>query len=126
MSFRAGDAHVVFSGDTAYLPTLIEFAKGADLLVHEAMLEEALPALYARVGNSDDRLLKHWMRSHTLAHDAGRIATAAGVSALALNHLIPADDSEYGDSHWQAALEPTWVGKLYVGKDGMKIDITPE
>lgn len=122
LSFKTNNAHVVFSGDTAYLPALAEFAKDADLLIHEAMLEAALPALFARIGNGDDRLHKHWMRSHTLAQDAGKIATLANVSALALNHLIPSDDPDYGDEHWQAAVQDTWNGKLHIGKDGLTID----
>jgi len=123
LSFKTDDAHVVFSGDTAYLPALAEFANGADLLIHEAMLEEALPALFARIGNTDDRLYKHWLRSHTFAHDAGKIASTANVKALAINHLIPSDDPDYGDEHWHAAVQPTWKGKLYVSTDGMTIDI---
>ena len=123
LSFKAKDAHVVFSGDTAYLPALAEFAKDADLLIHEAMLEAALPALFARIGNGDDRLHKHWMRSHTLAQDAGKIATAANVGALALNHLIPSDDPDYGEQQWQSAVKTTWSGKLHISKDGMTIDI---
>lgn len=121
LSFKTDDSHVVFSGDTAYLPALADFAKGADLLIHEAMLGAALPALFARIGNSDQRLHDHWMRSHTLADDAGRIATQACVGALALTHLIPSDDPEYGVEHWQEAVSPTWSGTLHVGNDGMRI-----
>lgn len=123
LSFRTDQAHVVFSGDTAYLPSLAEFASGADLLIHEAMLEAALPALFERIGNGDDRLHKHWMRSHTLAQDAGRIASKAKVDALALNHLIPSDDPEYKEEHWQAAVQSTWSGTLHIARDGMKISI---
>lgn len=121
LSFRSNDAHIVFSGDTAYLPALAQFAKEADLLVHEAMLEAALPALFDRIGNGDDRLRKHWMRSHTLAVDAGRIATEAKVGALALNHLIPSDDPDFTEADWQAALASTWDGELHVGRDGLRI-----
>lgn len=123
LSFKTDKASVVFSGDTAYLPALAEFAKSADLLIHEAMLEAALPALFARIGNSDDRLHKHWMRSHTLAQDAGKIATSAEVGALALNHLIPSDDPDYGAEHWQAAVASTWNGPLHVTNDGMVIEL---
>ncbi|MFK8077631.1 MAG: MBL fold metallo-hydrolase [Granulosicoccus sp.] len=123
LSFKSANTHVVFSGDTAPLPALEAFSSGADLLIHEAMLEEALPALFARIGNTDDRLQKHWLRSHTFAHDAGRIATAASVRALALNHLIPSDDPEYTEDHWHDALKSTYTGKLYVGQDGLKINL---
>lgn len=122
LSFKANSGHIVFSGDTAYLQALSDFAQGADLLVHEAMLEAALPALFARINNGDDRLKQHWMRSHTMADDAGRIATQAGVKALALNHLIPSDDPDFTDAHWHEALASTWSGELHIGKDGLCIE----
>ena len=77
LSFKTDGVHVVCSGDTAPLDTLEDFARGADLLVHEAMLEDALPALFARIGNGSDRLREHWLRSHTFAHDAARVGAAA-------------------------------------------------
>lgn len=124
LRFQSSKNAVVFSGDTAYLPPLAEFAKDADLLIHEAMLEEALGPLMARIGNADDRLMKHWLRSHTFAHDAGKIATAANVKALALNHLIPSDDPDFTDMHWHNAVDPEWSGRLLIGKDGLRIDIS--
>ena len=123
LSFKTPETHVVFSGDTAPLPSLIEFARGADLLIHEAMLESALPALLKRVGNGSDKLMEHWLRSHTFAHDAASAATTAGVKALALNHLIPSDDPNYSDENWQQAVKPGWSGPLYIGYDGLRIPL---
>jgi len=120
LAFSNADKRVVFSGDTAPFEALSDFARGADLLVHEAMLEEALPALFARVGNGDERLQRHWMRSHTLAHDAADLAGRAGVGALALNHLIPSDDPAYTPAHWQHAARG-FDGPLHVGSDGLII-----
>lgn len=122
LAFGAAGRRVVFSGDTAPIDALAEFARGADLLVHEAMLEAALPALFARVGNGDDRLRAHWMRSHTLARDAARIASDAGVRALALNHLIPSDDPAYTEAHWTHAAS-AFAGTLHVGRDGLVIPL---
>ena len=121
LRFKGKGFDVAFSGDTAWLPALADFAKGADLLIHEAMLEPALGPLMARIGNADDRLMKHWLRSHTMAGDAGKIAGQAGVGALALHHLIPSDDPEYGDADWLDAVRPHWSGELHIGKDGMRI-----
>jgi ribonuclease BN (tRNA processing enzyme) len=123
LSFRSTEAHVVFSGDTAPLAALEDFARGADVLVHEAMLESALPALLARVGNGSDKLMAHWLRSHTFAHDAARTATKAGVKALALSHLIPSDDPAYTEEHWREAVAGLWNGALFVGRDGLKIPL---
>ncbi len=121
LSFKTADVHVVCSGDTAPLAALKDFAKGADLLVHEAMLESALPALMARIGNSSDKLMAHWLRSHTFAHDAAKTAAHAGVKRLALSHLIPSDDPHYSEADWQDAVDGHWNGELIVGKDGLKI-----
>lgn len=121
--FEGAGKAVVFSGDTAHFPPLAGFAKGADLLIHEAMLAEALPALMARIGNGDDRLMKHWLRAHTLASDAAKIATAAGVKALALHHLIPSDDPAYGEAEWRASIAGVWDGPFHLGRDGLRIAV---
>lgn len=122
-SFQTDKTRVVFSGDTAPIDALADFARGADLLIHEAMLEAALPALMERVGNGSDKLMEHWLRSHCFAHDAAKIATSAGVRKLALSHLIPSDDPTYGPQDWQEAVVPHWEGPLFVGHDGMKIEL---
>ncbi|MGB7244629.1 MAG: MBL fold metallo-hydrolase [Sulfitobacter sp.] len=121
LSFQTPDVHVVFSGDTAPMSALEEFARGADLLIHEAMLEAALPALMERVGNGSDKLMAHWLRSHTFAHDAAKTATNAGVKRLALSHLIPSDDPTFGPRDWQDACASHWDGDLIVGHDGIRI-----
>jgi ribonuclease BN (tRNA processing enzyme) len=123
LSFRAGGRHVVFTGDTAHNPALVDFAKGADLLIHEAMLAEGLAALQTRIGNGDDRLMKHWLRSHTMADDAARTAAQAGVKALALHHLIPSDDPAFGPADWHRACAPHWTGSLHIGQDGQRIPV---
>lgn len=122
-SFRTDRVHVVFSGDTAPITALEDFAKGADLLIHEAMLETALPALTARVGNGSDKLMRHLLRSHTSAQDAARTATNAGVKRLALSHLLPSDDPEYSTQDWRDAVKDHWSGELIVGYDGVRIDL---
>jgi len=112
--------NIVFSGDTAYLPKLAEFARGADILVHEAMLGDGVDALVARVKNGS-RLREHLLASHTMADDVGRIATAAGVGRLVLNHLTPADDPAFGPADWEKAVRTTWAGPLTVARDGLTL-----
>ncbi len=123
LRFEGAGLTVVFSGDTAHNPALADFAKGADLLIHEAMLSEGLEPLLARIGNGDGRLMDHWLRGHTMAHDAAAVAKAAGVKALALNHLIPSDDAAFGPEVWARCMVPHWQGLLFVGRDGMRIDL---
>jgi len=118
---RFSGRSVVFSSDTAYFPPLAEFASGADILVHEAMLPEGVESIVSRTGNGA-RLRAHLIASHTFAIDAGRIAKAAGVKRLVLNHLIPADDPAFTGAHWRAALAPVWSGDLVIGRDGLVIE----
>ena len=86
------------------------------------MLPEGLESIVARTGNGS-RLREHLVASHTFAADAGRIATAAGVGRLVLNHLIPADDPAFGEAEWRAALADTWNGELVIGRDGLVLPL---
>ncbi|MDQ0421551.1 ribonuclease BN (tRNA processing enzyme) [Peteryoungia aggregata LMG 23059] len=113
---------LVFSADTAPFPPLADFARGADILVHEAMLPEGLESIIRRTGNGA-RLREHLVASHSFAADAAAIAHRAGVGMLVLNHLIPADDPAFGEVHWRAAVMPVWDGPLVVGRDGLVISL---
>ena len=118
------DGHaVVLSGDTAYMPEMIDFAQRADLLVHEAMLVEGVDAIMRRQPNGDDRLKNHILRSHTAAADVGRIAREAAVNKLALHHFVPDGFPEFTDNTWVDAARTTWSGPLVLGKDGTRIAI---
>lgn len=123
LRLEADDRSVVFSGDTAPFDGFAGFARGADLLVHEAMLGEAVDRLVARVGNGE-RLKAHLEASHTRAEDAARIAVEANVKALALHHLVPSDDPLVNDATWEAAVRNAgWSGPLFIGRDGDVLDL---
>jgi ribonuclease BN (tRNA processing enzyme) len=123
LRFEHDGKSVVFSADTAYFPPLADFAKGADILVHEAMLEEGIERLVAKTGNGA-RLREHLLASHSFAEEAGRIATDAGAGRLVLNHLIPADDPEIGEVDWIAAVRKTWAGDLTIARDGLVVGLS--
>ncbi len=120
LRFDCGGRSAVFSSDTAYFPPLADFARDADILVHEAMLAKGVERLVERTGNGA-RLREHLFASHTLAEDAGRIAADAGVTHLVLHHLIPADDPQIGDEDWIAAVRKSWLGNLTIGRDGLVV-----
>ena len=94
--FDAKDRSVVISGDTAYAPELAEFAKGADVLVHEVMYLPGIEELVGRLPNAK-RLREHLLAAHTLPEDVGRIAAQAGVKTLVLTHFVPGDDPAITD-----------------------------
>ena len=114
------DRSIVISGDTAYAPELAEFAKGADVLVHEVMYLPAIEALIARVPNAP-KLRAHLIASHTSTEDVGRIAAQAGVKTLVLTHFVPGDDPSITDEQWSEGVRKHFNGKIIVGKDLMEI-----
>jgi ribonuclease BN (tRNA processing enzyme) len=118
--FDAKDRSVVISGDTAYAPELAEFAKGADVLVHEVMYLPGIEALLKRLPNAK-RLREHLMAAHTLPEDVGKIAAQAGVGTLVLSHFVPGDDATITDEQWSEGVRKYFKGRVVVGKDLMEI-----
>jgi ribonuclease BN (tRNA processing enzyme) len=118
--FEAKDRSVVISGDTAYVRELAQFAKGADVLVHEAMYIPAIEALIKRTTNAS-RLREHLLASHTSTEDVGRIAAEARVRTLVLSHLIPGADPSITDEQWSEGARKHFNGKIIIGTDLMEI-----
>lgn len=118
--FDARDRSVVISGDTTYAPELAEFAKGADVLVHEVMYLPAVDALVKRLPNAR-RLREHLLAAHTLPADVGRIAAQAGVKTVVLTHFVPGDDPSISDAEWAKEVGTHFKGRIIVGKDLLEI-----
>ena len=122
LKFEFPGKTIVFSGDTAYFPPLAQFAKGADILMHEVML---LPVIEFIVGANPNagRILEHLKASHTSVSDVGRIATEAGVKTLVLSHFVPADSPKVTDKDWIDGIRETWKGELVLARDLMQIKL---
>jgi len=118
--FDCPDRSIVFSGDTNRSDNLIRLARGADVLVHEALYLPAVDRLVARVPQAAT-LKKHLIDSHTSAEDVGRVAAAAGVKTLAISHLVPADDPLVTDQMWIDAARPHFAGEIRVAHDGLEL-----
>lgn len=118
--FDARDRSVVISGDTSRSDSLIELARSADVLVHEAMMPSAVDRLVASVPNAPD-LRRSILSHHTSAEDAGRVADAARVKTLVLSHLVPAEDATITDAMWIAEARKHFGGRVVVGRDLMEL-----
>jgi ribonuclease BN (tRNA processing enzyme) len=81
------DRSIVISGDTGFSETIMEKAKGVDLLFHEVVSSKGL-----------EPLPEFWQRyhgtSHTPAVDLARLAAAARPKKLVLYHVLFAGRSE--------------------------------
>jgi ribonuclease BN (tRNA processing enzyme) len=118
--FDTADRSIVISGDTNRSDALIALARGADVLVHEALFVPAVDRLVARVPNAST-LKEHIIASHTSVEDAGRVATAAGVKTLVLSHLVPPDDPLVTEQMWVDAARAHFSGQIIFGRDLLEI-----
>src|SRR5579871_464369 len=117
------DRSIVFSGDTAPIEAVARLAKGADILVHEAMY---VPALEAYVRNRIaqgspirfDDYMAHMKVDHSSVEDVGRIAKEAGVQTLVLSHLTPGIDG-IQDETWRNLAAKQFKGEIVVARDLM-------
>ena len=118
--FDTADRSIVISGDTAPSDALIALARGADVLVHEAMFPAGVDRLVATVPNAAT-LKQSILSHHTSAEDAGRVAQAAGVKTLVLTHFVPPDDPAITDAMWLEAARTHFRGAIVVGRDLLEI-----
>jgi ribonuclease BN (tRNA processing enzyme) len=118
--FDCADRAIVISGDTTYSPELIALAKGADVLVHEAMHPGGLESIVKRVPNAAT-LRQSMLSHHTVTEDIGKVAAAAGVKTLVLTHFVPPDDNSITDDMWTEGVRKHYKGEIVVGRDLMEI-----
>jgi ribonuclease Z len=113
--FSSGGS-IVISGDTHPNDNLVRFAKGADVLIHEAYLPQT-------VVPSDTPADREWfIRYHSTAAEAGDDAARADVKILVLTHLIPHRTGD-SDSIFRDEAAKSFHGKIIVGHDLMRIDL---
>lgn len=109
---------VVFGGDTKYDENVIRFAKGANLLVHEA----GLAAEDAQDMPNVKRVLGH----HTLPEDAGRVFDQARPGMAVYSHVVRMDLPNKVRPTMAEVIRrtrKTYSGPLIVGEDLMQFQI---
>ena len=119
--FDFQDRSIVFSGDTAPTQAVAALAKGADMLVHEAMYMPAMEAyIRGRIAQGSpirfDDYMAHMKADHTTVEDVSRIAQQAGVKTLVLSHLTPGIDG-IQDETWRDAAAKQFKGEIVVARD---------
>ena len=113
----------VISGDTAYSPGLVALAKGAEILVCEAIdvvaMRKAFDGMVARgmYADNPEGVWQHIVATHTPLEDAGRMAAEAGVRTLVLTHLVPGALDPLPDDTYLAQARKTFRGDVVLGRD---------
>lgn len=130
LSFRfdCPDRSIVISGDTTYSENLVALARGADMLVCEAMdhasIRAAFEALVAagNYGDNPEGIWAHIVATHSTTQQAGRMAAEAGVKTLVFNHVLPgALNSAIADGIYAAGAREHFAGDIIVGYDQLQL-----
>lgn len=112
----------VISGDTVYAPALVEVARGADLLVHDALSPALLKAVEDAAGAAGldvrRRILHDVPDYHATAPEAADAAHDAGVGALALTHIVPPLPLKGLEAVFLGDARERFTGPLWLAQDG--------
>lgn len=120
-----GGKSIVISGDTKAIPAMVEAARGADVLVHEAMYVAQLNQALRLLQQGDPRraaMLADLMTYHASTLDVAAIARDAGVKHLVLTHLVPSiPPTEAAERVFTTGMSQIYTGPITVARDGTKI-----
>ncbi len=120
---------VVVSGDCAKSASLVEHAKSADVLIHEALertlIERAIAAAKRLGLERQAKLAGDIPDYHTSPVEAAEIARDAGVSELVLTHLVPSPNNYLTRRIFLAGVADVFKGKVVIADDGTRIALPP-
>lgn len=123
-SFRidAGGRSIVYTGDTGPSAAVVSLAKGADLLVSEAIdLDAAMSIVTQQAPNLSPAqradVQWHLEAHHLTPEQVGEIAREADVKEVVLTHLVPGADGENA-SVYASRVQAAFTGRVRVASDG--------
>ena len=121
--FDTANRSIVFSGDTRKTDSLIQLARGADVLVCEGQYLPGIRGLAERLAADPSRqeaIYKSISGNALSVQQAGEVAQEAGVKTLIITHLVPGDDT-VPEHVWLEAARKTFSGEVIVGRDLLEV-----
>jgi ribonuclease BN (tRNA processing enzyme) len=106
--FKANKTDFVYTGDTARDLGISKFARGSDILIHDASFLSGQEKL-ARITN------------HSTASQAGDVASRANVKKLVLTHITPSNQAL--EERYISEARTTFNGDVIVAKDWLTIEL---
>lgn len=113
---------IVYTGDTGPSAAVEQLAKGADLLVSEMIDLDATMANVARnTPNMPEParrdLLQHLSTHHLTAEDVGRLASRAGVRAVAITHFAGGTGKDRKLGRYVRQVRQNFTGPVAIAND---------
>ncbi len=113
---------IVISGDTRRSENLATHAKGADILVHEAMQMDFIRrAAQLQKESGEERnaiMLEGMAEYHSSPMDAAEVAQRAGVKKLILSHLAPVPENPISRRFFTKGMDEVYSGPILLAEDG--------
>jgi len=100
--FETDRGGFVYVGDTARSEKIAEFAKGCDLMIHDAMFLDGQESLAA-------------VTHHSTARDAGSAAKVARARRLVLTHISPGNEG--AEKRYLTQASAVFDGRIVLAKD---------
>lgn len=117
---------VVISGDTVKNAAVIQAAKGADVLLHEAQANHLVAMIAEAARNAGlDRIAKLMddiPSYHTTPVEAAEVANEAGVNTLVLYHLTPPPPNRLAESVFMRGVDAVRKDVI-VSYDGLVVEL---
>ncbi|MEQ1438227.1 MBL fold metallo-hydrolase [Fontimonas sp. SYSU GA230001] len=118
---------LVISGDTVKDAHLIEAARGADLLAHEAQNNDIVARMHDAASALDrprlQKVLVDIPSYHTSPVEAAEVANAAGVPLLLMYHLTPPPPNRIAESVFLRGVAAVRKGGVVLARDGTLIEL---
>ena len=125
--FDYGGRSVVVSGDTVKSANLEAFARGVDLLVHEALAPQLVGIITEAAESAGNdriaRISRDILDYHTTPVEAAESARLAGVGHLLFNHIVPPLLLPPMVELFVEGVDEVYSGPVTVGRDGMLVQM---
>ena len=92
----------VFTGDTAYTESIVEFTRDADILAAECSFPDNFPAA-----------------GHMTPSEVGSLAYECGAKKLLLLHMYPSQK----EKDMEKSIRSRFSGEIIIGSDGISFEV---
>ena len=125
--FRYQGRSVLVSGDTVDSPNVRKFAKGVDLLVHEALAPQLVKVLTKGTRAAGrprlDKITTDILDYHTTPVEAASIAQEAGAGHLLFYHIVPPLLIAPMEDIFLEGVDDAYNGPVTLGRDGTLVSL---
>lgn len=113
---------VVVSGDTAATPAIAQAARGADVLVHEALQPRLVAAITRGLRSANQprtaQITRDILTYHATPEQAATAAAQAGVQMLMLTHIVPQVPNRLFEAAFLGDAPQRFSGSIRMALDG--------